>query len=117
MDPRSPAYHAALDMFIAEVEKLMREKLTGIGDYKNLADLDAEIDRLSLRIELLQSDPEFLEIVKKLDARRQEVSRKRDQMKPFLLKLERELAVYRNAKGGAPPVAAEEDIFAAAPAP
>ena len=105
LEPATPAYKAAVDGFIAEVQKLMREKLVGIGDYHNLGDIEAEIDRCSLRIELLGTDPEFQESVKKLDAKRIDLARKRDQIKPFLLKLERELAIYRGALGAEPELA------------
>lgn len=100
LEPATPAYKAALDGFIADVEKLMREKLVGLGDYHNLGDIEGEIDRLGLRIQLLGTDPEFQESVKKLDAKRIDLARKRDQIKPFLLKLERELAIYRAAQQG-----------------
>lgn len=98
LDPRSPAYQAALDSFVSDVEKTMRDKLASVGDFKNLADLESEIDRLTLRIELLGTDPEFQEVSKRVEARRNDLARKRDQIKPFLMKLERELAVYRAAQ-------------------
>lgn len=111
LEPATPAYKAALDGFIADVEKLMREKLVGIGDYHNLGDIEGEIDRLTLRIQLLGTDPEFQESVKKLDAKRIDLARKRDQIKPFLLKLERELAIYRGATtGGEPELALGQPI-------
>ncbi|HVO30012.1 MAG TPA: hypothetical protein VMV18_04725, partial [bacterium] len=119
-DPRSPAYAAALETFIADVEKTMHEKLTGIGEYKNLADIEAEIDRLTLRFDLLGTDPEFQEAAKRIELKRQELSRKRDQMKPFLLRCEREIAIYRAALGGgavapAPAPAVAAPVPAAAP--
>jgi hypothetical protein len=98
LDPRSPAYQAALDTFVSDVEKTMRDKLASVGEFKNLADLESEIDRLTLRIELLGTDPEFQEVSKRVEARRNDLARKRDQIKPFLMKLERELAVYRSAQ-------------------
>jgi len=120
LDPTSPGFLAAIDGFIADVETLMREKLKGIGDYKNLADIESEIDKLTLRIEILGPDPEFQEVAKRMDLKRQDVSRKRDQMKPFLLKLERELALYQSAKSAASGMqaVAPAPVFAApAPAP